>query len=360
MAQLLEYKCPCCGGIIEFDASLQQMKCPYCDTTFDPAALQDMDEALNNPQPDQMEWAPPQAEFNEEELAGMQVYSCKSCGGEIVTDETTGATHCPFCGNPVVLTGVFSGALKPDYVIPFKITKEQAKQTLKAFAKGKKLVPKFYTSESHLDEIKGVYVPYWLYSTDVDAQFNFHGTQTRMWRSGDRQFTETSHFRLRRQGGLRFENVPVDGSSKVDDTMMESIEPYDLSEMVPFQTAYLSGYYADKYDVSAEQSMPRANERIKKSTEQAISATTGGYAAIYTEGSSVQFHNAKAKYALYPVWLLNTTYQGQKYQFAMNGQSGKFIGDMPIGKKEYWIWKLIWTAILSGVSWLVIFLFFLR
>lgn len=159
MADILEYKCPNCGGIIEFDSSTQMMKCPYCDTTFDPAALQEMDQVLNNQQPDEMNWETPQGTFDEAEGSHMNVYSCKSCGGEIVTDATTGATHCPFCGNPVVMTGVFSGALKPDLVIPFKVSKEQAKEALKNFAKGKKLVPKFFCSESHLDEIKGVYVP---------------------------------------------------------------------------------------------------------------------------------------------------------------------------------------------------------
>ena len=102
--QILEFKCPCCSGIIEFDSGLQQMKCPYCETTFDPSALLEMDEALNNQQPDHMEWETPQEQFDDAEISNMNVYSCRSCGGEIIADATTGATHCPFCGNPVVLT----------------------------------------------------------------------------------------------------------------------------------------------------------------------------------------------------------------------------------------------------------------
>ena len=352
MADILEYKCPNCGSIIEFDSSTQMMKCPYCDTTFDPAALQEMDQVLNNQQPDEMNWETPQGTFDEAEGSHMNVYSCKSCGGEIVTDATTGATHCPFCGNPVVMTGVFSGALKPDLVIPFKVSKEQAKEALKNFAKGKKLVPKFFCSESHLDEIKGVYVPYWLYSTDVDAQFNYRATRTRAWRSGDRQYTETSHFRLERQGGLSFENVPVDGSTKVDDTMMESIEPYDLNELKPFQTAYLSGYYADKYDVDAETSQERANERIRQSTSDAFAQTVGGFIAPVAESSSIRLLNNSCHYALFPVWLLNTSFEGKLYPFAMNGQTGKLVGDLPMDKKQYWTRYLLW----AGVSAVVIFL----
>ena len=358
MAQIIEYKCPCCGGIIEFDPTSQQMKCPYCETTFDPSALLEKDEALNNQQPDQLEWETPQEQFTDAETADMNVYTCKSCGGEIIADSNTGATHCPFCGNPVVLTSRFSGALKPDYIIPFKLTKEDAKAQLKQHMSKKKLLPRLFSQENHLDEIKGVYVPFWLFGADVDANLNFHGTRTRMWRSGNREFTEVSHFHLERAGNLAFDNVPVDGSTKMDDAMMESIEPFDMSQAKPFQTAFLSGYYADKYDVDATMSVERANSRIKRSTEQAFSSTVGGFATVTPESSSIQVHNGKARYAMYPVWLLNTNYQGKHYQFAMNGQTGKFVGDMPVGKAEYWKWYAIYAALIGGVSWLILNLLF--
>ena len=357
--EILEYKCPCCGGVVEFDSSTQLMKCPYCDTTFDPAALMEKDEALNQPPADEMQWESVSEEWPEDETSEMNVYTCKSCGGEIIADANTGATHCPFCGNPVVLTSRFTGALKPDYVLPFQLSKEDAKQKLKDFMKQKKLLPKLFSEENHLDEIKGVYVPFWLYGADVSASYNFKATRVRSWRSGNREFTETTHFRLERAGGLCFDNVPVDGSTKMDDAMMESIEPFEMKDAVPFQTAFLSGYYADKYDVDAKQSIERANTRIKNSTQEAFAATASGYGAITTESSSVQIHNGKAKYAMYPVWLLTTNYQGKSYQFAMNGQSGKFVGDMPVDKRLYWKWYGIYAAICTAVSWLLLYFFFL-
>lgn len=353
---VIEYKCPCCGGIVEFDSGSQLMKCPYCDTTFDPEALKQKDEALNQQAPDEMEWQQSGETWTEEEADRMDVYSCKSCGGEIIVPENTGATHCPFCGNPVVLTSRFSGALKPDYVIPFQISKEQVKELLRKEMSQKKLLPKLFSTESHLDEIKGVYVPFWLFSADADADINYHATRTRVWRSGDTEYTETSHFRLQRAGSLGFDNLPVDGSSQMDDSMMESLEPFDFSQVKPFQTAYLSGYYADKYDVDANQSIERANQRIKKSTEDAFRATASDYLSVVPESSSIQLSNANTHYALYPVWLLNTSYLGKKYQFAVNGQTGKFVGDMPIGKKEYWLWRLYYTGIIGAVTWLILFL----
>lgn len=355
--EILEYKCPCCGGVVEFDSSTQLMKCPYCDTTFDPAALMEKDEALNQPPADEMQWESVSEEWPEDETSEMNVYTCKSCGGEIIADANTGATHCPFCGNPVVLTSRFTGALKPDYVLPFQLSKEDAKQKLKAFMKQKKLLPKLFSEENHLDEIKGIYVPFWLYNADADADLNYHATRTRMWRSGDTEYTETSHFRLVRQGTLGFANVPVDGSSVMDDTLMESIEPFDVSQAKPFQTAYLSGYYADKYDIDAKQSEERANQRIRATTEDAFRSTVSGYATVAPERSTIRLTNTSTHYALYPVWLLNTTYKGQKYQFAMNGQTGKFVGDMPIDKKAYWKWRLIYTLPIAGVIWLLLYLF---
>lgn len=356
--EIIEFKCPNCGGKVEFDSTIQRMKCPYCDTTFDPEALKEKDEALSQQQPDEMNWNQTGETWSEQEAEGMDVYSCKSCGGEIVVSANTGATHCPFCGNPVVLTSRFAGALKPDYVIPFQLSKEDAKQQLKQFMKSKKLLPKLFSTENHLDEIKGIYVPFWLFSAQANADINYRATRTKMWRTRDTEYTETSYFRLHRAGNLSFDNLPVDGSSIMNDSMMEAIEPFDFSQAKQFQTAYLSGYFADKYDVDASQSIDRANERIKTSTEAAFQSTASGYMSLIPESSSIQLSDSNTRYALYPVWLLNTTYQGKKYQFAMNGQTGKFVGDMPVGKAEYWKWRLIYSAAFSAIAWLILFLFF--
>lgn len=360
MTQIIEYKCPCCSGIIEFDSNTQMMVCPYCDTVFDPKALMEKDEALNNPAPDNMTWDTPQQTMTEDESGNMNVYSCKSCGGEIVAEATTGATHCPFCGNPVVLTSRFAGSLRPDLLIPFKLSKEDAKNELRHFMKKKKLLPKLFSKENHLDEIKGVYVPFWLFSADADTTINFHATRTRMWRDRNTEFTETSHFRLEREGVLGFQNVPVDGSSQMEDDLMESIEPFDLSDAKPFQTAYLSGFYANRYDVSAEDSIERANERIRKSAVDSVSSTVTDFLSAVPETSSVQLRNQRRSYALYPVWLLNTNYGGKSYHFAMNGQTGKFVGDMPVGKTEFWKWLAIYGGIASVVIWLLLQLFFVH
>ena len=358
MSDLMEYKCPCCGGAVEFNTAVQKVKCPYCDTEFEMDVLKSYDEDLKNEQPDDMTWETQAgSEWAEGETDGLRSYVCKSCGGEIVGDETMAATSCPYCDNPIVLKGQFSGSLKPDYVIPFKLDKKAAKAGLLKHYEGKRLLPKIFKDQNHIDEIKGVYVPFWLFDTDTDADIRYRATKIRTWSDSDYNYTETSFFAVNRAGSVGFEHVPVDGSEKMPDDLMESIEPYEFKDAVDFQTAYLAGYLADKYDVTAEQSIERANERVKKSTEQVFADTVTGYSSVTPEYSSIQLKNGKAKYALYPVWLLNTTWEGKKYTFAMNGQTGKFVGDLPVDKSAATRWTLgltgIWTAVTLGISFLL-------
>ncbi|MBQ6066218.1 MAG: hypothetical protein IJK89_05295 [Clostridia bacterium] len=333
MPGMNEYKCPCCGGAIAFDSSLQKMRCPYCDTEFEMSTLLSYDQALQADANDEIHWEETAGtEWQPGETEGMRVYLCNSCGGEIVCDENTAASKCPYCDNPVVMTGQFRGALKPDYVIPFKLDKNAAKAGLRQHFKGKTLLPKVFSSENHIDEIKGVYVPFWLFDADVNASIRYRATRTRHWSDRNYDYTETSYFMVNRGGSVGFDRIPVDGSSKIDNDLTESVEPFNFAEAVNFQTAYLAGYLADKYDVTAEQSAARANERVKASTEQEFAKTVQGYETVVPENSNLQVFNGKAKYALYPIWLLNTTWNGKKYTFAMNGQTGKFVGDLPVDK----------------------------
>lgn len=188
MAGMLEYKCPCCDGAIKFDSTTQKMKCPYCDTEFEVDALKGYDEDLKDAKPSQMNWATPGGSWAEGETAGLHTYVCKSCGGEIVGDDTMAASACPFCGNPIVLTGQFAGDLRPDLIIPFKLDKKAAKAKLQEHLKGKTLLPKVFRSQNHIDEIKGVYVPFWLYDSDADAQLRFTATRTRFWSDAGIQY----------------------------------------------------------------------------------------------------------------------------------------------------------------------------
>lgn len=360
MSGLKEYKCPACGGALEFDSGVQKMKCPYCDTEFEIETLKNYDEELKEDKEDEMTWENRAGSpWQEGETEGMRVYTCRSCGGEIVADGNTGASSCPYCGNPVVITEQFEGKLKPDYVIPFKFDRKAAKEAYLRHIQRKPLLPKIFKTENHIDEIKGLYVPFWLFDADAHANIRYKATKVRMWSDSDYNYTRTSFYSVRREGNIGFERVPVDGSSRMPDDLMESIEPFDFSEAVDFQTAYLAGYLADKYDVSQDESIERANERIKRSAEDAFRETVTGYQTVIPESSNISLSGGTAKYALYPVWILNTTWKGKKFIFAMNGQTGKFIGDLPVDRKAFWSWFGGLTAVFAVISYVAAWLFHL-
>ena len=359
MAQLQEYKCPACGGALEFNAGIQKVKCPYCDTVFDVETLKAYDAELKKEKHEEKQWERRQNEneWKDGETDGILIYTCSSCGGEIVADQSTGASSCPFCGNPVIMTRQFAGDLRPDYVIPFKLDKNAARAAFSRHLKGKRLLPKLFKDQHHIEEIKGVYVPFWLYDADAQADLRYRATRVRTWRDSRYNYTETSYFSVTRSGNIQFSRVPVDGSTKMADDLMESLEPFDFNQAVDFQTAYLSGYLADRYDVSAQDCSIRANSRIRKSTEEAFASTIRGYATVVPEGGNVQINAGVTKYALYPVWLLTTVWKGKPYLFAMNGQTGKMVGDLPMDRGAYWRWfgglAAAFSAAAFAVCWLI-------
>ena len=373
-SQVTNYKCPACTGPLQFDSRTGKMACEYCGSVFTvqeiEALLADKNEqaenAFNAAQAAQTEAASAQSADADVEdgmdvdwdlnagsywdpaREGLRAYNCPSCGAELLCDATTAATSCPYCANPTIVPGQFSGTLKPDLIVPFKLDKEAAKAALREHFKGKKLLPRAFSSENHLDEIKGVYVPFWLFNADCAADMSFKATRVRTWNDRNFQYTETRFYRLFRSGSVSFANVPVDGSLKMPDDLMESLEPFDTSQAMAFQKGYLSGFFADRYDVAAEDSVERANERVRQSTIQAFSQTTGGYSSVSCTGSNLRLHNARARYALLPVWILNTSWNGKNYQFAMNGQTGKFVGNLPTDKGAAWKYRLIYGGIAAA------------
>lgn len=341
MSEIKEYKCPACGGTMEFDSATQKMKCPYCDTEI---SVEEYEEISA-----QKEESTEQPEENEKtQESPFVIYVCESCGGEITADKTTGATTCPFCGNRVVLKGQFEGELKPDYVIPFKLDKKAAKAAYYKHLEGKAFVPPVFKEENHIDEIVGIYVPFWLYDMDTSASVTYDAERSRVWVSGDIEYTEHEYFQVGRKGTMAFEHIPEDGSRKMDDALMESLEPYDFKDAVPFKDPYLAGYVAERYDVDADECRKRAKKRVKASIKRALRDTVKGYSIVKPITDEVKIGKEEHKYALYPVWILNTTWREEKYTFAMNGQTGRIVGDLPADKGAFWKYVAV-RGILIGV-----------
>lgn len=329
MSETFDHKCPCCGATLQFDVGSQMVKCPYCDSEFDVSTTLENEGDLSVSSEHNDLASDGGMDWSEKELYGITEYQCNSCGGNIYSEETTSATLCPYCGNAVILKGRLSGTLKPDKVIPFQQTKDQAIEGLKTHCGGKRFVPKKFILNNRLEEIKGLYVPFWVYDADLDADVEYKCTTERTWTSGDTEYTETKYYRVVRSGEIAFDHVPVDGSSKMPDDLMESIEPFDYDKATDFTTAYLSGYVADKYDLDQDQQRPRARQRMSEGAADAFKTTVHGYDTIDVESSEISARASNVNYVLYPVWLMNTDWNGKKFVFAMNGQTGKMVGNLP-------------------------------
>ncbi len=357
MSELQEYKCPNCGGALKFESGTDTLKCPYCGSKVNVEAFAEPDLGTKE---DNFKWEDiASAQWEEGETDKMKVYVCDSCGGEIIADESTVASKCPYCDNPVVMKGNLQGDLKPDYVIPFKIDKKQAMASYYKHLQGKKFLPKIFKDQNHIDEMKAIYVPFWLFDCDADASISYDATRIRTWSDSKRDYTETSHYRIYREGELGFDNIPVDGSLAMPDDLTQSVEPYNFDEAVEFKTAYLAGYLADKYTVGVNDSIEIANNRVKQSVEDAFRATVEGYSTVITTSNFVNVKKGKSKYALYPIWVLNTTFQGKNYIFGINGQTGKIAGNLPMDKGAYWRYVIAATGIAGALVLGIEYLMFL-
>lgn len=343
--QVTNYQCPTCTGPLHFAGESGKLECEYCGGKFDVAEIealyaekeQKAEAAFVDADAKESEWD--LSELSEDwgaEGVGLKTYNCPSCGAELICDETTAATSCPYCGNPTVVPGQFGGTLKPDYIIPFRLDKAAAKVALKKHYKGKFLLPKAFSAGNHIEELKGLYVPFWLYDAEADADCTFEATRSHSHTEGDERVTVTEHYSVHRAGTVAFERIPADGSKKMPDDYMDSIEPFDYGELKPFSTAYLPGYLADKYDVSAQENAPRADERCKNSAVELMRNDVTGYDSVMPCTSNVWLARGSVHYALLPVWTLLTKWNGKDYLFMMNGQTGKLVGDLPVSKGKYW------------------------
>ncbi len=355
---LEQFKCPNCGGGIEFDSASQQMKCPFCDSEFDMESLKEFSE-IEKEQEEIPVWDSYNSEeWSAEEEANVRRYVCQSCAGEIITDATTVASQCPYCGNAIVVASELEGTLRPDLVIPFKVDKNAAKSALNKFLEGKKLLPDCFKDKNHIEEITGIYVPFWLYNCTAEGKAVYSATKVKHWSDSRFHYTKTNHFALHREGSVNFIKVPADGSQKMDDTLMDSLEPFRYEDAVDFKTAYLSGYLAEKYDVTSEENLERVNKRIKQSLVDMFDTTIKGYDTKNVNHTNIAVNEGSIEYALLPLWMLRTKYEGEDYIFAMNGQTGKFVGSLPIDEGKVKKFMIQWTALFTVIMFILCLMFF--
>lgn len=278
------------------------------------------------------------AAWNDEERAGMRSYGCSSCGAQLVVDATTAISECPYCGNQAMAPGVLTDGARPEYIIPFRVDKQSAEQALTSYYKGKRFLPSEFAAANRIAHVQGVYVPFWLYDGNVEGAGTFTAKNIHSWSEGDYQVTRTDVYSAWRAGRSSFSRLPADGSAKMPDGHMDAVEPYDYSELQPFSTAYLPGFSAERYDMDAAACAQRAHGRMQQTLAEQLRQTVVGYTVVEPGDVASTSNIENVSQALLPVWMLHTRYNDEDYLFAMNGQTGRFIGDLPVAPLKVVLW----------------------
>ena len=347
MIRTASYSCPCCGSPLAFDGATGKLECAACGNAFEPEAL----EILNGSESgEQIAFVRSKEGFQGSE-EGVQTYLCENCGAELMTENTTTAIECPYCGSPTILPDRIEGSVKPEKVIPFTVTQEQAQMQFKTYFKGKRLLPNvFLNSRNRITEMRRLYVPYWLFDCNARADIIYDAEKVRTEQKDELEITHTKHYLVRRRGRMRFKNIPVDGSIRLDNKITESLEPYDLCAAIPFQSAILAGAMADHADADCDQCEKRALEHVERSVEAVMRDTVKGYDTVTVRTRRMDTEDGRATSVLLPVWLMTTVKEGKTYTFAVNGQTGKLTCDVPADKKKSLLWGFGVFAGVLGIA----------
>ena len=321
----LDHKCPSCGAKIVFSPSIGKWKCDHCGSEFDLETLK----KYNNASSDENN-----TKSNETINTEYLEYNCKNCGAKIIADEQTAATFCVYCGNTAILKSKLSGKFAPSKIIPFSKTKEEALEAFKSLNKGRPLMPKFFNKKENIEKISGVYIPFWLYDAKSEGVLESKSSRITTWNSADYSYTKTDNFAVSRDVTLNYNKIPVDASKRFADDIMNTIEPFDYDKLVDYYHAYLSGFLAEKYDVESEIAKKIALKRVDQSTKELLMDSISQYTTNKIKKENIKTDISDTKYVLLPVWMVNVKYGGKYYTFAMNAQTGEFVGDIPIDKRK--------------------------
>lgn len=357
------FKCKNCGGELVWNPAAQKLKCPYCASEYNLSEFQEQEEQvkeeLDQDTYEKGEDAGKTGQTGATDDTGinsadLRVYKCSTCGAEVVTDKTTMASVCAFCGSPITITEQMDTTFRPKWIIPFKVSPDQVRDKYTKLVKGMPFAPREFTARNQIEKIKGVYIPFWLYSFREDGALR--ATAERLTVHDTPKYTVTTHhvFEVDREAEADFKSLPVDASSRTPDDIMDSIEPFDFKEMKPFKMPYMAGFMAERYDQDADFCFKRAGKRAETTMAEKLRASVIGYNSVTVTGMQAVTEGAyKSEYALIPVYLLFTKYRGKDYLYAVNGQTGKAVGDVPADKGRAAFFALLTFAVSFGGALLI-------
>lgn len=338
------YKCPACGAPISFNPKIGGFKCEFCFSAHTEeeltAYLQQLKSGSTEPQTDDTAQSGAQGP--------VKSYQCNNCGAEVVAGDTATTSFCYYCHSPVVLEDRLKGDFKPDLLIPFSIDKKTAVQKFLEWAGKKKYVPNDFTSTMQQEKITGMYLPYW--QADITAAVDYHavGVNTTHWTDGDYAYTKVDKYQVDRSGTVSLNNLQKCAFSKINEALINGIEPYDKEGVKPFSAGYLAGFFAENYTENKETITPALIARAKETTGNII-ASSSHCSRFEKEQDNTRYKAAAHRYVLLPSWILTYIYKGKTYVFAVNGQTGKSYGELPLNKGKAFLSSFIKGAVVSAL-----------
>lgn len=328
---VIQYKCPNCGGDLKYDPASGLYACDYCKSKI---SQDELDKQTNLKKEQAGISATPASSTNDDEKAEAKVYTCPSCGATIVTDGTTAATFCYYCHNPIVLSGRLEGDYQPNYVVPFKISKEQAIDIFEKWITKKKYVPKAFYSKDQIEKFTGIYFPYLLYTCNIDGNIDAQATKVTEYQEAGFMCTDTALYHVTREGKMEVKHVFRNALKKANAILADCVLPFAVEEedIKPFNMSYLSGFFAEKRDLGKEDFDAEVKDEVMRYAIDQLHASAPDYRDLSITSNNTKLVNEKWEYALMPVWTLTYNDNGKIYYFSINGETGKTVGELPVDK----------------------------
>ena len=342
------FVCPNCGANINFDPGKQLLHCDFCDTDLSPDSVIQKDDAVESTYTESEADANSETGFKEYTTT---IYTCKECGGEILAYDNTVATFCSYCGASTVLSSRIGKERAPEYIIPFKITKEQSAELYRKAVKKALFAPAYMKEDTVIEKFRGIYMPYWIYDFKENRPASLRGQEDH--RSGD--YIIHTHYDINTNVDAEYNGLAYDASSQFNDNLSEAIAPFDINTAVPFNTTYMSGFYADAADTDAKLYADQARMIVTADIYNNIARDPAvKKITLKTDSmSNLAPEKTESRLGYFPVWFLSCKNKDRITYAVINGQTGEVATDIPIDFKKYLISSLIVTIPLFALLYLV-------
>lgn len=315
------YECKNCGGALKFDIGSQDMRCEHCETHYNPYDVTKQTDAVQS------------------DYFDTTAFTCPQCGGEVFSVDKEAASFCLFCGSPAILSSRISKELCPNYLIPFKVSKEDCKSAYARKMKYAFFAPKELKEPKYLEEFRGIYMPYWTYQVTQDSHLSIPAQKT--FRSGD--YVITRNYSCQMDITADYAGYAADASGSFYDYISEALAPYDARELVDFTPSYLCGFYADTADVPKDLYLSDAMDFATDTTLNEINSQSA-FADVSMQlpskthlSSMLNTKCVRTDRTMYPVWFLTYRNKDRVAYATVNGQTGKVVTSMPIDNKRFLI-----------------------